>query len=161
IFGGFIAIESTGHSAVVGWLYRVLPVLAFATAFASPFFFLALFPSLIKSMPRSGSWMNSVKVVMGFLEGAAAGKFLLAADLRLTGRSASRPFALALGFYAALSVACALSLLGVSRLPHAHDPPESIGVARLLFSVMFLTMALYFVPGLFKGAEGRSQKPRG
>jgi thiol:disulfide interchange protein DsbD len=161
IFGGFIAIESTGHSAVVGWLYQVLPVLAFAVAFASPFFLLALFPSLIKSMPRSGSWMNSVKVVMGFLEIAAAVKFLRAAELRLTGKSEILTFDLALGIYVALALACGLYLLNLYRLPHDHDAPESIGVGRLLFSLTFLTLALYLLPGLFKNDDGRSQKPRG
>ena len=61
---------------MAGWLPRVLGPLAFAVAFASPFFLLALFPTLLHSLPKSGSWMNSVKVVMGFLELAAAFKFV-------------------------------------------------------------------------------------
>jgi thiol:disulfide interchange protein DsbD len=161
IFGGFIAVESSGHSLVVGWLYQALPVLAFALAFASPFFLLALFPGLIRSMPRSGSWMNAVKVVMGFLELAAALKFLRAAELRYFGKSEYLTFDLALGMYVAICVACGLYLLNVFRLPHDHDPAESIGVARLLFSLSFLSLALYLLPGLFKDQDGKSQKPRG
>ena len=105
--------------------------------------------------------MNSIKVVMGFLELAAAVKFLRAAELLLTGTSEILTFDLALGMYVALSVACGLYLLNVYRLPHDHEAPESIGVARLLFSLAFLTLALYLLPGLFKNEDGQSQRPRG
>src|SRR5262249_40329848 len=80
IYGGFITLEATGGEAG-GWLRRVLAPLAFSLAFAAPFFILALFPTLIRRMPKSGSWMNAVKVVLGFLELAAAFKFLRAAEL--------------------------------------------------------------------------------
>ena len=77
IYGGFITLEAS-QSSVTSWLQRFLGPFAFSLAFASPFFVLALFPSLLRSMPKSGSWMNSVKVVMGFLELAAAFKFIRA-----------------------------------------------------------------------------------
>ncbi len=118
IYGAFITLES--QSSVTGWLQRVLGPLAFALAFASPFFVLALFPSLLRSMPKSGSWMNSVKVVMGFLELAAAFKFVRAAELNFLAKSEYFTYDLVMGIYIALCVACGLYLLNVYRLPHDH-----------------------------------------
>jgi thiol:disulfide interchange protein DsbD len=122
---------------------------------------LALFPSLLRSMPKSGSWMNSVKVVMGFLELAAAFKFVRAAELNLLAKSEYFTFDLVLGIYIALSVACGLYLLNVYRLPHDHEAAESIGVPRLVFGLVFLSFAFYLLPGLFKDERGKPQKPRG
>jgi thiol:disulfide interchange protein DsbD len=161
IYGGFTALSATNSSAVTGWAQRILAPLAFSVAFASPFFVLALFPSLLRSMPRSGSWMNSVKVVMGFLELAAAFKFVRAAELNLLTRSEYFTFDLVMGTYVALAVACALYLFGLYRLPHDHEAPESISVPRLAFALVFMSLAVYFLPGLFKDDRGRSQKPRG
>jgi thiol:disulfide interchange protein DsbD len=160
IYGGFITLEAS-QSSVTGWLQRFLGPLAFAVAFASPFFVLALFPSLLRSMPKSGSWMNAVKVVMGFLEVAAAFKFVRAAELNLLAKSEYFTFDLVLGIYIALAVACGLYLLNVYRLPHDHEVAESIGVPRLAFGLIFLSFAFYLLPGLFKDDKGRAQKPRG
>jgi thiol:disulfide interchange protein DsbD len=159
IYGAFITLEAS--SSVVGWLQRVLGPLAFALAFASPFFVLALFPTLLRSLPKSGSWMNSVKVVMGFLELAAAFKFVRAAELNLLASSKYFSFDLVLGIYVALAVACGLYLLNVYRLPHDHDAADSIGVPRLVFGLVFLSFAFYLLPGLFKDDRGNPQKPRG
>jgi thiol:disulfide interchange protein len=159
IYGAFITLEAA--QSVVGWLQRVLGPLAFALAFSSPFFVLALFPTLLRSLPKSGSWMNSVKVVMGFLELAAAFKFVRAAELNFLGKSEYFTFDLVLGIYVALAVACGLYLLNVYRLPHDHDVAESIGVPRLVFGLVFLSFAFYLLPGIFKDDHGRSQKPRG
>ncbi len=74
-YGGFIALTASASSAT-DWIKLALGALAFSVTFALPFFVLALFPSLLKALPKSGSWMNTVKVVMGFLELAAAFKFL-------------------------------------------------------------------------------------
>jgi thiol:disulfide interchange protein DsbD len=161
VFGGFIAVESAGQTNVVGWFERVLPILAFSVAFASPFFCLALFPGLIKALPRSGSWMNSVKVVMGFLELAAAVKFLRASELLFFGKAEVFSFDVGLAAYIALSGACALYLLNLYRLPHDHGAAETIGVPRLVFSLVFLTFGLYLIPGLFKGPNGEAQRPGG
>jgi thiol:disulfide interchange protein DsbD len=161
IYGGFISLEATSQSGSGSFLRLFLPVLAFSAAFASPFFVLALFPTLLRSLPRSGSWMNSVKVVMGFLELAAVFKFLRAAELNLLGKSNLFTFDLTLGIYVALSLACGLYLLNVYRLPHDHDAPETIGVPRLLFSLAFLSLGVYLIPGLFKTEDGDSQRPRG
>jgi thiol:disulfide interchange protein DsbD len=159
IYGGFTALSASGD--VEGWTRRILAPLAFSLAFASPFFVLALFPSMLKSMPRSGSWMNTVKVTMGFLELAAAFKFVRAAELNLLSKSEYFTFDFVMGIYVALCLASGLYLLGLYRLPHDHDATESIGVPRLLFGLAFLSLAFYFVPGMFKDDKGRSQKPRG
>jgi thiol:disulfide interchange protein DsbD len=160
IYGAFITLEAS-QSSVTGWLQRVLGPLAFAVAFASPFFVLALFPSLLRSLPKSGSWMNSVKVVMGFLELAAAFKFVRAAELNFLAKSEYFTFELVMGIYIALCVACGLYLLNFYRLPHDHEAPESIGVLRLVFGLVFLSFALYLLPGMFRDDRGKSQKPRG
>ena len=160
IYGGFISVSASTATAAQ-LLRQFLSVLAFSVAFASPFFILALFPSLMRKMPRAGSWMNSVKVVMGFLELAAAVKFLRGGELSLTGTSAILTFDLGLGLYIALAVACGLYLLGLYRLPHDHEAPETIGVPRLMFSLAFITLGFYLVPGLFKTDEGKSQRPQG
>jgi thiol:disulfide interchange protein DsbD len=159
IYGAFVGVQAT-QAGSGGW--RILPpVVAYSVVFASPFFLLALFPSLLQTLPKSGSWMNTVKVVLGFLEVAAAVKFLRAAEKVLPGGARLLSFDLALGIYVALSVACALYLLGVYRLPHDHDAPETVGVPRLLFGLAFLTLAVYLLPGLFKTAAGDGQRPGG
>jgi thiol:disulfide interchange protein DsbD len=134
--------------------------LAFATAFAAPFFVLALVPGLMKALPRSGGWLDSVKVVMGFLELAAALKFLRTAELRLFPTPQYFTYDAVLGGWVAISAACGLYLLNVFRLPHDEEKPN-IGVPRLLFALLFLGLALYLAPALFKGADGKPQRPSG
>jgi thiol:disulfide interchange protein DsbD len=153
-FGGTAA-----NSGLTFW-HRLLGGLAFAVTFASPFFILALFPVLLKKLPKSGSWLNTVKVVMGFLEMAAAFKFLRAAELVLLPHPVIFTYDFVLGLYVALSVLCGLYLLGVFRLPH-DTPAEHLGVPRLLFSVVFLGLGLYLAPGLFKSENGQNQRPTG
>ncbi len=142
--------------------HNLLGGLAFSVTFAAPFFVLALFPALLKALPKSGAWLNSVKVVMGFLELAAAFKFFRAAELVQTGGQVSVfSFDLVLGLWIALAFLCGLYLLGVFTLPH-DSPVESIGVPRMLFSAAFLGLGLYLLPALFKtGADGSAQRPGG
>jgi thiol:disulfide interchange protein DsbD len=154
-FGGTAA-----GSGITFW-HRLLGGLAFAGAFASPFFVLALFPGLLRRLPRSGSWMNTVKVVMGFLEFAAALKFMRAAELVLLPKPVFFTYDLVLGMYVVLAVLCGLYLLGVFRLPH-DEPAESIGVPRFVFALLFLSLGLYLAPALFKsGSDGHNQRPNG
>jgi thiol:disulfide interchange protein DsbD len=138
----------------------LLGALAFSITFASPFFFLALFPSLLRKMPKSGSWMNTVKVVMGFLELAAAIKFLRACELLAFGQAQFLTYDLALGMYVALSLASGLYLLGLFRLPH-DEPPEYLGVPRMVVSILFLSLAFYLTPALFKLNADQKQRPNG
>jgi thiol:disulfide interchange protein DsbD len=156
--GGF---SGTAAAARPLW-HNLLGGLAFAVTFASPFFFLALFPALLRRLPKSGSWLNSVKVVMGFLELAAAFKFFRTAELIQTAASPSLfTFDFVLGLWIALSVLCGLYLIGMFRLPH-DTPEEHISVARLLFSAAFFALALYLAPALFKvNSAGQPQRPGG
>jgi thiol:disulfide interchange protein DsbD len=161
-FGNVSAMLKAGeYAALLGIFSKLLlGALAFSITFASPFFFLALFPSMLRKMPKSGSWMNTVKVVMGFLEVAAAIKFLRAAELLMFGQAQFLTYDLALGMYVALSLACGLYLLGMFRLPH-DDPPEHVGVPRLIVSVLFLSLGIYLAPALFRINADQKQRPTG
>jgi thiol:disulfide interchange protein DsbD len=129
---------------------RVLGAFLYAATFASPFFVLALFPSLLKKLPKSGGWLNAVKVVMGFLELAAALKFLANTDLAWSpGDPLLFNYETVLCAWIALSVACGLYLLGVFRLPH-DTPMEHLGVARMLLASIFFGLAVYMVPALWR-----------
>ncbi len=156
--GGF---GGTAATSARPWWHNILGGLAFAVTFASPFFFLALFPTLLRKMPKSGSWLNSVKVVMGFLELAAAFKFFRAAELVQSATPTLFTFDLVLGIWIALCLLCGLYLLGMYRLPH-DTPEEHIRVPGLIFAILFLGMGLYLAPALFKiNAEGDTGRPSG
>jgi cytochrome c biogenesis protein CcdA len=134
--------------------HNLLGGLAFSCTFAAPFFLLALFPTMLRALPKSGAWLNSVKVVMGFLELAAAFKFFRAAELAQTaGVPALFTYDMVLGLWIAMCLLCGLYLLGLFRLPH-DSPLENIGVPRLMFSVAFLCLAFYLLPALFKVRPG-------
>jgi thiol:disulfide interchange protein DsbD len=159
-YGSFIALTAAA-SSVASWAKLVFGALMFSVTFASPFFVLALFPTLLRKMPKSGSWMNTVKVVMGFVELAAALKFLRAAELRFFAGAQFFTYDLVLGMYVAIAVLCGLYLLNLYRLPHDHEPIEQLGVMRLMFSLAFLSLGLYLLPGLFKTGSGEQQRPSG
>ncbi len=155
--GGF---GGTAAAARPLW-HNLLGGLAFSCTFAAPFFLLALFPTLLRAVPKSGAWLNAVKVVMGFLELAAAFKFMRAAELTQTAGAPSLfTYDLVLGLWIALCVLSGLYLIGAYRLPH-DTPQENIGVPRLLFSAAFLCLAFYLLPALFKGDKGQAQRPGG
>ena len=120
-------------------------MLAFSAAFALPFFFLSLFPQGLGSLPRSGGWLNSVKVAMGFLELAAAVKFLSNADLVWQWGIISREIFIA--SWIAVFILCAVYLLGKIRLPH-DTPLDSVGPIRLIVSIAFLAFGLFLFTGL-------------
>ncbi|MFO0849996.1 MAG: cytochrome c biogenesis protein CcdA [Gemmataceae bacterium] len=148
--GGFAGMTASGGYSKAE---LVLAGLVFAAAFASPFFVLALFPSLLKKLPKSGGWLDSVKVVMGFLELAAAFKFFRTAELRLLDRPEYFTYDLVLAAWVAISAAAAVYLLNLYRLPHDEERP-SIGVPRLLFALAFLGLAVYLTPALVKHKPG-------
>ncbi len=162
--GGFAGIsagnDGSGSLVSLPTAKEIAGGLAFATAFAAPFFVLAMVPGLMKALPKSGGWLDSVKVVMGFLELAAALKFLRTAELRVFPTPQYFTYDAVLGGWVAISAACGLYLLNVYRLPHDEEKPN-IGVPRLLFALMFLGFALYLTPALFKGADGKPQRPAG
>ncbi len=127
----------------------ILASVAYSTTFAAPFFVMALFPGLLKKLPRSGGWLNSVKVVMGFLELGAALKFLANTDIVLNpGNPRLFTFDTVVVAWIVLSAACALYLLGFYRLPH-DSPLESVGVPRLILATICFGMAIYLLPALF------------
>ena len=162
--GGFAGIsagnDGSGSLISLPTAKEIAGGLAFATAFAAPFFVLAMVPGLMKALPKSGGWLDSVKVVMGFLELAAALKFLRTAELRVFPTPQYFTYDLVLGGWVAISAACGLYLLNVYRLPHDEEKPN-IGVPRLIFALLFLGLALYLMPALFKGADGKPQRPTG
>ena len=136
-------------------LWPILGLLAFSAAFSVPFFFLALFPSLLQKLPKSGGWMNVVKVIMGLIEIGASFMYFGTADQTWNGDAAIFDFHLMISAWAVISVACALYLLGLFRLPH-DTPADHIGVFRFVSAMSFMGLAAYLAVGLF-GA----QKPQG
>jgi thiol:disulfide interchange protein DsbD len=133
------------------WLWPALGMLAFSVVFAVPFFALALIPRLLTSLPRSGGWLNSVKVTMGFLEVAAAMKFISNVDLVWNWHIFTREVVLAI--WLAIAVLAALYLLGNFRLPH-DTPVESLGVVRMLSAMAFLAVGFFLFTGLLGGSLG-------
>ena len=144
--GGLLAATAGGE-----WVFPVFGMLAFSTTFALPFIGFAMFPKALDDLPQSGAWMNAVKVTLGFVELAAALKFLSNADLVWGTNLLSRPLAIAItivvfalaGFY----------LLGKIRMKH-EPPVETIGSLRLLAATAFLGTALYMIPGLLGAPLG-------
>jgi thiol:disulfide interchange protein len=133
------------------WLWPALGMLGFSVVFAAPFFFLALVPNMLRSLPKSGGWLNSVKVTMGFLEVAAAMKFVSNVDLVWSWHIFSREVVLAI--WLAIAVLASVYLLGKFSLPH-DSPVTSIGVARMLWAMLFLAIGFYLFTGLIGGGLG-------
>lgn len=133
------------------WLWPLMGMAAFSFAFSIPFFLLALFPALMKSLPKSGGWLNSVKVVMGFLELAFAFKFLSNVDLYYSYGILTREVFLAL--WVAIAIVTTMYLLGRFQLPH-DSPTERIGPMRAVIAIGFLAVGLWFGTGLFGGRLG-------
>lgn len=128
------------------WLYPLVGMLAFSTVFALPFFVLALAPQLVAQLPKSGGWLNSVKVVMGLLEIAAAMKFLSNVDLIWRWGILTREVVIA--SWIAVALLIGLYLLGKFQLSH-DSPLQSIGAPRLLFAFLSLAAGFYLLTGLF------------
>ncbi|MBR0274685.1 MAG: thioredoxin family protein [Prevotella sp.] len=140
---GFLLVAVSTQSDILG---PTIGMLGFAIALAIPFTIFALFPSLLKSAPKSGGWMNTVKVVLGFIELAFALKFLSVADLAYGWHLLDREvfvslwivlFAL-LGFY----------LLGWLKFPH-DDESRRTNVPQFFLALLSLAFAIYMVPGLW------------
>ncbi|RDC65850.1 protein-disulfide reductase DsbD family protein [Adhaeribacter pallidiroseus] len=119
---------------------------SFSMAFAIPFTLFAIFPDWMKNLPKSGGWLNSVKVVLGFLELALALKFLSTADQVYHWKILDREVFLAL--WIAIFSGMALYLLGKIRLPHDSEI-KAIGVPRLVITLLTFSFIIYLIPGLF------------
>ena len=140
---GFLLVEVSTTGSVVA---PAIGMLGFALALALPFTLFAMFPSWLKQMPKSGGWMNVIKVTLGFLELAFALKFLSVADLAYGWRILDRETFLALwivifgllGFY----------LLGKIKFPH-DDDDNTVSVPRFFMALCSLAFAVYMIPGLW------------
>ncbi len=140
-------VGSVAIAAANGELLRpTLGMLSFSTAFALPFLLFALFPTWLKSLPRSGGWLNVLKVVLGFFELALAFKFLSSADLSYHWGLLPRPVFLTI--WLVLAALLGFYLLGKIRLPH-DSPTDTVSVPRLLLAAVAFVFAVYLVPGLF------------
>ncbi|MEZ5428466.1 MAG: cytochrome c biogenesis protein CcdA [Pyrinomonadaceae bacterium] len=146
-FVGTILVTAAGGE----WKMPLVGMLAFSTVFALPFFVLALAPQLVSQLPRSGGWMNSIKVAMGFLEVAAAMKFISNVDLIWKWGIFTRPVVLSI--WIAVGVILAIYLLGKFQLPH-DSKPERIGAFRVMAAVLSLAISFYLLTGLFGAKLG-------
>jgi thiol:disulfide interchange protein len=134
------------ESASKGGIAPIVGMLGFSLALALPFMLFAMFPGWLNSLPKSGGWLNTVKVFLGFLELALAFKFLSNADLVLQAHFLEREVFLAI--WIAIFGALTLYLFGKITLPH-DSPLPSISVGRLYLGLLVLTFTLYMVPGLW------------
>ena len=140
---GFLLVQVSTTGSVVA---PAIGMLGFAIALALPFTLFALFPSWLKSMPKSGGWMNVIKVTLGFLELAFALKFLSVADLAYGWRILDRETFLAL--WIVLFALLGFYLLGKIKFPH-DDDDTIVGVGRFFMALFSLAFAVYMVPGLW------------
>ena len=140
---GFLLVEVSTTGNMVA---PTIGMLGFAIALALPFTLFALFPSWLKSMPKSGGWMNVIKVTLGFLELAFALKFLSVADLAYGWRILDRETFLAL--WIVLFALLGFYLLGKIKFPHDDDSTK-VSVPRFFMALASLAFAVYMVPGLW------------
>jgi thioredoxin-related protein len=119
---------------------------SYSLAFALPFTLFAIFPSWLSGLPKSGGWLNAVKVVLGFIELALALKFLSMADQAYHWGILDRDIYLAC--WIAIFTGLALYLFGKLKLPHDSDM-KHLGVPRLMLGLVTLTFVIYMIPGLF------------
>ncbi|MDX9790469.1 MAG: cytochrome c biogenesis protein CcdA [Candidatus Kapabacteria bacterium] len=127
------------------WFYPILGMLGFSTVFALPFFLLALFPSFMTALPKAGGWMNNVKVVMGFIEIAAAIKFFSNADLYWAFEIITRD--LFISIWIAVTTLVTLYVVGIFRLPH-DSPVNGVNATRIIVALIFASMSVWFFTGL-------------
>ena len=124
----------------------MVTMLAFSLAFALPFTILALFPSLLKKLPRSGGWLNSVKVVLGFIEVALGLKFLSVADQTYHWHLLDREVYLAIW----IAVFFLLGLYLIGKIRFKHDSPlEYLSVTRLALAIAVFSFVVYLIPGMW------------
>lgn len=140
---GTLLVEAAATS---NFISPAIGMAGFAIALALPFTLFAMFPTLLKSVPKSGGWMNTVKVVLGFLELALALKFLSVADLAYGWRILDREVFISL--WIVIFALLGVYLLGKITFPH-DSKVEKIGVPRFLLACISLAFAVYMIPGLW------------
>ncbi len=140
---GFLLVEVSTTGSIIA---PAIGMLGFAIALALPFTLFALFPSWLKSMPKSGGWMNVIKVTLGFLELAFALKFLSVADLAYGWRILDRETFLAL--WIVIFGLLGMYLLGKIKFPH-DDDDQKVSVPRFFMALVSLAFAVYMIPGLW------------
>lgn len=142
---GTLLVEAASRGSVMG---PVVGMTGFAIALAIPFTVFALFPTMLKKMPKSGGWLNTVKVVLGFIELALSLKFLSVADLAYGWRILDRETFIAL--WIAIFGVLGLYLLGMFRYKSDGEPKSpGIGVMRFFLALVSLSFTAYLVPGLW------------
>lgn len=143
---GTLLVEAATSGSM---LYPAIGMLGFALALSLPFTLFAMFPSMLKAMPKSGGWLNMVKVVLGFCELALAFKFLSVADLAYGWGILDRETFLSI--WIVIFLLLGLYLLGFIRLPHDDDPSPSdrVSVTRLSLAMVSLAFTVYMIPGLW------------
>jgi thiol:disulfide interchange protein DsbD len=141
-FVGTLLVMAAGGD----WQWPLVGMLAFSTVFALPFFILALMPQWMSRLPRSGGWLNSVKVMMAFLEIAAAMKFISNVDLVWGWGIFTRDVVLA--SWVVIGVLMALYVIGLFRFKH-EAPVAHVGLVRLASAILCGTVALWLLTGLF------------
>lgn len=140
---GTLLVEAAATS---NFISPAVGMFGFALALALPFSLFALFPTMLKSLPKSGGWMNTVKVVLGFLELALALKFLSVADLAYGWRILDREVFISL--WIVIFALLGVYLLGKITFPH-DAKTERIGVTRFMLACISLAFAVYMLPGLW------------
>lgn len=141
---GFLLVEMSTKGELFG---PAVGMFGFALALALPFTLFALFPTLLKQAPRSGGWMNTVKVVLGFVELAFALKFFSVADLAYGWRLLDREVFLAI--WIVLFACLGLYLLNIIRFPHDDEGEKKTSVPCFFIALFSLAFAVYMVPGLW------------
>jgi thiol:disulfide interchange protein DsbD len=144
VVGGLLVMAANGE-----FFYPVVGLATFSTVLALPFFLLALSPGMLSRMPKSGDWMNAVKVVGGLIEIGAALKFLNTAELSyVTPENAWIDAQFILTAWVVLAAVCGFYLLGFFRTDHDHEEIK-IGPGRMVIGTGFLGLALFVAPALF------------
>ena len=140
---GTLLVEAAGKSI----LAPAMGMLGFAIALALPFSLFAMFPSVLKKLPKSGGWMNTFKVTLAFLELALALKFLSVADLAYGWHILDREVFVSLWIVIFSLLGC--YLLGLISFPHDEEDQRKTSVPRLFLAIISLAFAMYMVPGLW------------
>ena len=140
---GTLLVEAASKGERMG---PAIGMLGFSVALAVPFVLFAMFPSMLKSLPKSGGWLNSVKVVLGFLELALAIKFLSNVDLAYHWNWLDREVFLALW----IVIFAMMGLYLIGKISFAHDSPVThLSVPRTIFAIIVFSFVVYMVPGMW------------